>query len=369
MSRILISGYYGFNNAGDDTVLYGIVSSLRKHNPAIDLAVLSNKPAETEKLFGISAYNRWNMKEIIREIKSSDLLLMGGGSLLQDATSPRSVIYYLGIVKLAKLFKKPVVFYAQGIGPVTQVISKRLIKHIVNQVDIITVRDDDSKQDLQKLKIEKPPIFVTADPALTINPKDFSLKKGQEILEAYQADFDKKFIAISVRHWKNSHLFKKELAKVADHYIEQGWNVVFLPMQYPLDVSATKSILKDMTYHQHAIVLDQDLNYQDIISLIGNMDFVLGMRLHSIILAAVMNVPFVGISYDPKINRFTERIKMPLAGHIDNLNHEVVLQLLTTEIQSLEERKFHLRDHMPDIIEEAEKSSTLTLNILNKQSK
>src|SRR5690606_41717164 len=96
MGKILISGYYGFDNAGDDSVLYGIINSLQKHDASLQFSVLSNQPEKTEQMFGIAAYNRWNDIEVIGQLKKHDLLLMRGGSLLQDATSPRSALCYLG---------------------------------------------------------------------------------------------------------------------------------------------------------------------------------------------------------------------------------------------------------------------------------
>lgn len=366
MSRILISGYYGFNNAGDDTVLYGIISSLKNHDPQVDLAVLSNNPKETEQLFGITAFNRWNIKEITRELKQADLLLMGGGSLLQDATSPRSVIYYLGIVTLAKLLKKPVVFYAQGIGPITKNFSKQLIKMIVDKVDIITVRDHQSGEDLKSLGVKKAPIHVTADPALIIPPSQIPLEIGESITAEYHVDNKKKTVGISVRDWKNEKRYKKEIAKMADQFISMDWNVIFIPMQYPSDVSASKEILKEMN-NTGAVLIEKQLGFKEIISLIGNMDFVLGMRLHSIILAAVMNVPFVGISYDPKIDRFVERIGMKSAGDIQEISYESILKAVSNEIEDLEESKKRLQHNIQSVIDAAEKSTNLTLDVLNKK--
>src|SRR5690606_24973945 len=121
----------------------------------LQLGVLSNQPEKTSTTFGIAAYNRWKITEVIKRIKEYDLLLMGGGSLLQDATSPRSVLYYLGIVLTAKLCQKPVVFYAQGVGPIRQSFSKRLINYIVNQVNVITVRDQGSGEDLKQFGVTK----------------------------------------------------------------------------------------------------------------------------------------------------------------------------------------------------------------------
>ena len=366
MSRILISGYYGFNNTGDDTVLYGIISSLKKLDEQIELAALSNKPKETEELFGIAAYNRWNMSEIMREIKKSDLLLMGGGSLLQDATSPRSIIYYLGLVLIAKMMKKPVVFYAQGIGPIHKFYSRKFIKWVVNHVDVITVRDFQSKEDLQLFGIDKAPIYVTADPAITINPEQVSLTKGQEILESFNIDFKKSTIAISVRNWKNEQLFKKELAKMADEFIQLGWNVIFLPMQYPSDIEASLDIVSQMKYQQ-AVIIDHKMNFKDILSIIANVDFVIGMRLHSIILAAVMNIPFVGISYDPKIDRFVERLDMQSAGHIKNLDYHTLSTAVHKEIKDLNRGKERLKKNMEKIMKDAEKSSILTMEVLQRE--
>jgi polysaccharide pyruvyl transferase CsaB len=243
MSRILISGYYGFNNAGDDVVLYGIISSLRREQPHISLSVLSNQPDRTAALFGIPAYNRWRLSTIVRELKRCDLLVMGGGTLMQDVTSPRSVLYYLGIVSIAKLLGKPVVFYAQGFGPILKSFSRRLIKQVVNRVDVITVRDYESGEDFKACGVTKAPVYVTADPALTIHPDDISDTRGQELLAELFPDLSRPTVAISVRNWKQEERFKQSIAQAADFFVDKGWNVLFLPMHYPSDVAPSKEII------------------------------------------------------------------------------------------------------------------------------
>lgn len=365
MPRILISGYYGFNNAGDDTVLFGIISSLKKQDADLQLAVLSNKPKETEQLFKIPAYNRWKLIEIMRGIRHSDLLVMGGGSLLQDATSPRSVIYYLGIVKIAKWFKKPVVFFAQGVGPIRHRLSRYLIKRIVNQVDVITVRDQQSGRDLQSLGVTEAPIRVTADPALTIDPRRISMTKGQTILQTYPTDPDQPSMVISVRDWKNIQRFKKEVADVADGFIRSGWNVIFLPMHYPADIDASRDIIKQMR-ENGAVLLDQKYDFRHIMSIIGNVDFVLGMRLHSIILAAVMNVPFAALSYDPKIDRFVERVGMKSVGDIRQLDRSSMERAIHPIIHDLEATRKQLKLNMADMVQTAAESGRLTLDVLKR---
>jgi len=362
MAKILISGYYGFDNAGDDSVLFGIISSLTKNDTSLEFSVLSNSPDKTINKFGVSAYNRWNLWDILHQIRKHDLLVMGGGSLLQDATSPRSVFYYLGIVMVAKLYRKPVVFYAQGIGPINKSISKRLIRYIVSKVDVITVRDYESGEDLKRIGVHKTPI-VTADPAVTIPASSIDLEIGKEILSQLNLT-GQRTIAISVRHWKKEDHYKKVLAEVADYFTKQGWSILFIPMQYPADVSSSKEIIKLMNHS--AYVVDRPLDFKEIMSLIGNTRLILGMRLHSIIFAAVMNRPFVGISYDPKLDRFVERVDMATAGHIKDLQAEKIIENIQYTLDHEDQIKIDLADSMTKIISKAEQNSQLTIEQLNK---
>lgn len=363
MKKVLISGYYGFDNAGDDTVLFGIISSLQKHHPAIDIAVLSNKPRETTALFGIPAFNRWSFITILNQLKQADLLLMGGGSLLQDATSPRSVMYYLSIVTMAKLLKKPVIFFSQGFGPITHPISKILIKKIVNKVDVITVRDQGSADDMRKLGVTRP-IHITADPAITIRPSDIDISLANRWLVNRN---DKKSIAISVRKWKSEENYKKVIANMADEMIRKNWNVYFLPMQYPADVAPSHDIIQYME-EPGAILLDEHMNFHEIISFIGNMDFVLGMRLHSIIIASVLGVPFVGVSYDPKIDRFIERVQMDSAGSIQTITYDSLSQTVNQNLENLSDVKERLARSVNELIQQADQSSHLAIQLMEERT-
>ncbi|USG64254.1 polysaccharide pyruvyl transferase CsaB [Brevibacillus ruminantium] len=366
MSRILISGYYGFNNAGDDVVLYGIISALRREQPNMSLAVLSNQPERTTSLFGIPAYNRWSLPVILRELMKSDMLVMGGGTLMQDVTSPRSVLYYLGIVSIAKMLGKPVVFYAQGFGPILKPISRRLIKQVVNRVDVITVRDYESGDDFQACGVTKAPIYVTADPAMTISPDDISSDRGRELLQALFADLSKPLVAISVRDWKQEQAFKEVIARASDLFLDKGWNVLFLPMHYPSDLAPSREII-GMMNRPGAKLLDEAVTFHDIMSVLKQCDYVVGMRLHSLILACMLQTPFTGISYDPKIDRFVERAGMPCAGHITQLQDAELLSLLEERISQLDREKAIIREHSEILSREAAKSSELVLQALRQK--
>ena len=109
--KVLLSGYYGFDNAGDEAVLYAIVHALRDANPDIEITVLSNQPEKTALQLDVHAVNRWGKSGLIKAVKDCDVLISGGGSLLQDVTSKNGILYYLGLIKLAQVLKKKVMIY------------------------------------------------------------------------------------------------------------------------------------------------------------------------------------------------------------------------------------------------------------------
>ncbi|MGE5702267.1 MAG: polysaccharide pyruvyl transferase CsaB [Clostridia bacterium] len=363
MPRILISGYYGFNNAGDDVVLYGIISSLRQEQPHIELSVLSNQPERSAQLFGIPAYNRWSPSTIVRELKRCDLLVMGGGTLMQDVTSPRSVLYYLGIVTMAKLLGKPVVFYAQGFGPILTSLSRNLIKHVVNRVDVITVRDYESGEDFKACGITKAPLYVTADPALTIHPDDIPTEPGMALLSSLFTDLSRPLVAFSARNWKQEENFKQAVADAADTFVSKGWNVLFLPMHYPSDIAPSKEIISMMKV-PGAKLLEEPVTFHEIMSVLKLSRYVIGMRLHSLILACMLKIPFIGISYDPKIDRFVERAGMPSAGHIRDLDSQELIRLIEERLNNLEEEQRCISERSAILAKEAMRSSQLVLQAL-----
>ena len=152
---------------------------------------------------------------------------------------------------------------------------------------------------MERLKITKPKIFCTADPVLAIKP--VSLDFGKKILS------DKPKIGVAVRRWIDWSNCQHELAKALDKLIEEkNFEVVFIPMQYPEDIRAAKSTAELMK--NSCVVLEDEFTTAEILSLVGCMDILISIRLHALIFAGVMNVPMIGISYDPKIERFLDSI-------------------------------------------------------------
>ena len=319
--NIVVSGYYGSKNGGDEAMLASMLEVLREEISDLHVTVISIDPEYTKKRHNVDAVERPDIWTIIKKIRSADLLISGGGSLLQNVTSGRSLYYYLAIIFFALIFGRKVMLYAQGIGPIRGMLAHKLMNLIINRVDLITVRDRGSLEELSRLKITRPKIFCTADPVLAIKPA--SLDIGKKILARYSVVDDGKFIGVAIRHWINWENFRNELATALDRLaLETGAKIIFLPMKFPEDIRAAQSTAALMK--NTVTVLNEEFSTQEILSLVGCMDVLIGVRLHALIFAGVMNVPMLGISYDPKIERFLDSIGEKPLGNIQDVTADKI---------------------------------------------
>ncbi|MDF2548728.1 MAG: polysaccharide pyruvyl transferase [Anaerosolibacter sp.] len=324
MAKIVISGYYGFNNIGDESILTSIVNNLKQAIPNVDITVLSVNPQSTEKKHGVKAINRKNAMQILQEIKNCDLLISGGGSLLQDVTSGKSISYYLGVIMMGLMMKKRVMIYSQGIGPVNRSYNRMLVKYVLNKVDCITVRDEKSKDELLNIGVNIPPVFITADPVIGLDKVPLELGRTQLIKEGLEADNGKPIIGFAIRGWKKNDRLKSVLAKTADRLIEKlDVQVVFVPFHYGEDIRFMEEIEEEM--NQKAVFVKHKYDVQEMLGITGNFDLLIGVRLHSLIFAAIMNVPMIGISYDPKNDSFMASLEQKCLCEVEELALEDLL--------------------------------------------
>lgn len=362
MRKVLVSGYYGFGNAGDEAILLAIVESLKKLNNNIKLTALSADPAMTEKLYGISAVSRTSPLQILKEIARADLVISGGGGLLQDVTSSRSIPYYLFIVYMAKKIGKKVMFYANGVGPVYRDINKRMIKLVGNMVDLITVRDENSKRELEKLGVTNPPLMVTADPAFVLDSvqdeEGFKILREQNIA----LDDSRVKVGVSLRPW-NLNKSREVIAGACDYLIKTfNADIVFLPMQFPKDYDESLEVMKLM--RGKAKILEKPLGPRELLWVTGRMDLIFGMRLHALIFGAMMGVPLVGLIYDPKVEHFLQRVNQISAGKPGDLDIVRLCHLLEETIRQKEERRRFLMEKKEELKNLAMENARLALNLL-----
>jgi polysaccharide pyruvyl transferase CsaB len=304
--RVAALGYYGFNNLGDEAVLAGIWPALGKVVGATEFLVLSNDPRATVQLHpGVSAANRWRWREVAAALKGTDLFVFGGGSLLQDATSARSIIWYALMALLARRRSRRVLWWAQGVGPLRTPMSRRLVRFIARQADAITVRDTASLALLKEIGVRRS-IQEVADPAFVLDPvTEAATTAGAN----HAADAP---ILLALRSWKNDTALQSALAGGAndDSLLGRlvrdtgGAPLIKYPMHLPEDRRFVDDLLQGvggMTARdgrsEHggeapAAVLGQ----------FARARLVIAMRLHALIFAARCAVPFVAISYDPKVD-------------------------------------------------------------------
>ncbi|PGO20737.1 polysaccharide pyruvyl transferase CsaB [Bacillus cereus] len=305
--QLVLSGYYGFHNIGDEAILQSIIKSLKKEIPNIELVVMSNDPDYTREMYDVEAVNRWDIKAVYEVIKKSDGLISGGGSLLQDQTSMKSILYYTGVLGFARLLKKPYYIYSQGIGPIRKRHNRLLVKWQLSKAAYISVRDEDSFFYLKELGVKKD-IELVPDPVLT-----WKREKQSDWLQ--KRSLHGKIIAVSVRYWGTNEDYIKKLAIALKKLKQEGYQILFVPMHSPFDQNASREVADLMD--EEIYMLPDKMDIDEKISILSKCSLLIGMRLHALIFSVVAKTPMVGISYDPKIDSFARQVKQPVIGSVD----------------------------------------------------
>lgn len=362
MPRVVVSGYYGFKNNGDEAMLYAMLRALDQKIQGLDPVVLSRDPEETQRFFGVRAVPRHDLGKIVYEIRKSDLLISGGGGLLQDVTGPNSILYYLGIVTLARILGKPVFFYGQGIGPVRTLLGRTLMRIVANKVELVTIRDRESKGELEDLGVVRPRVEVTADPALGLDAGEIDPSLGDRILAGAGIPAVEDMVGVSVRGWKGRQEYKSAIARVCDQLIAAGRGVIFLPMHYPEDVLVSREISSMMDRVPY--IIEKQINFKEMLSLMMKTRLIVGMRLHFLIFGAILNIPMVGISYDPKVDRFLSLVDMPVGGSVDRIDHEELLRRIDWVTSSSGQLKDRLAEKVSLLRREALRGADLAAEMM-----
>lgn len=318
---IVASGYYGFGNLGDEAVLDGIAAAIAEIGDA-RLTALSIDPQRTMAEHpGLKAVPRYSPIQLLRAIRGAQAVISGGGSLLQDTTSLRSLQYYLFVLRLAHLLRRKTMVYAQGIGPLNSEKSRRGVARTLNRVDAITVRDSDSKALLESIGVNQVPIQVVADPSFLVSP---DIEAADSILSRHPAEAGRPMLAVSLRTWRNQDAWLPKVAEgIARACDELGLTPVALPMQPSEDAEACRAV-------KGAIVIDEPMSPRSAKGIISRCSLLVGMRLHSLMFAAGTGVPFVALSYDPKVRSFASSVQPSGALDINEIEPDAFAQAITS---------------------------------------
>ena len=362
MTTILLSGYYGYNNIGDEAVLGGILAGLRAELPAVEPVVLSGNPAATEQLHGVRAIPRMSLSAIQQALGQSALLISGGGSLLQDVTSRRSPFYYLGILWLAQRAGVPTMVLAQGIGPLRGWLARRWAGTTLNRARAITVRDPVSATVLEDLHVTVPPVEVTADPSFLLAPE------ASERLDAWWSGYvpaGRPVIGVALRHWQGRqateryHAISDALVALAQ---ETGALLLFLPMQYDRDLAVAEEMAGWTPAESR--VLDMALTPREMLEAVGRCDAILAMRLHALIFAVQRGTPAFGFAYDPKVLDFSLAAGLPVPPAWHTLTADSLISALQQFWQTRDTLRAHLHTTSARLTALAQRNITVVKELL-----
>lgn len=360
---VMISGYYGFRNSGDESILRAMVDSLRRERPNMRILVLSRNPKETRRVYGTEAINRFNFLKLLHLLRRTKLLISGGGSLIQDVTSNQSLIYYLSIIKAAKKRGAKVMLYANGIGPVNNLKNYKMVSKALNQVDLITLREESSLEELHRLGVTQPPAVVTADPAFVIPCA--SEEHIAEVMRRVGLPEGKKYFCIAVRPWsKLDKNFDRILAELTE-YVTQKYDLmpVFIPMQPLYDKEISNRILRKCK--------GGGLMFKDVYSssiLLGvtkGAEFILAMRLHTLIYAAGAGTPVIGLAYDPKVNAMMEYMGQKYMMDVSNMDLNVLKKYVDEILENKAEISRQLSAISAESKEKAEQNTAYVLQLID----
>jgi len=344
-------------------VLSAIIEGIRsKSTEPVEIAVLSADPEGTEKNYGVMAIPRMSVTEVRKVLRRSDLFISGGGSLIQDATSFRSLTYYLSTIRLARAFGCRVMVLGQGIGPLRRRASRYLSRLVLNQVHLITVRDTQSAELLAELGIRKPPIHVTADPAFTLTA--CQSHEAAAILSKLGLMRDEALIGVSLRRWADvpdiEHIAARALQIIGDRLQAK---ILMITMHTPNDLDLAKRI-QQLSASSHIIIQPEPWTPTQLLGVMGRCELIIGMRLHALILAAIAGIPSVGLSYDPKVENFL-RASGQTSIKLSDLTPEYLVETFLSAWETRRSLSVRLREFAAEMKEAADKNTSFALELLD----
>ena len=233
------------------------------------------------------------------------LFINGGGSLIQDITSSRSLYFYLFTIWAAQHLGCKVLMYGCGIGHVGRLRNRRFASRILDKnADIITLRDAVSQSELASMGVTRPDIRMAADPAMSLTPRPSA--DADAFLAESGIPSDGRYLCFSLRSWLDFDRFDI-YAQAADYaYEKYGLTALFLPIEQPRDIEP--SMLTAQCLHSPCYFVDTPQDVELTIALLQKMQAVCAMRLHALVFSAAAGVPFIATSYDIKVNGFMEYI-------------------------------------------------------------
>ncbi len=288
--KVVISGYYGFDNIGDEAILQSLIALLRSACKDIQIVVFSEDPPVTSERYGVRSVKRDSFTHVFKEIATASLFFNGGGGIIQDVTSRWSPLYYLSLWQAAHLFGKRSWVWGQGIGPLKSRLYWWWLKQLLRSTDVIGVRDVHSYDIIKSLGIDERRLYLSEDVVFAFS----EIPTPQNHIDGP--------IAIVIRKWLGAEEFVNRLISKLKVLGKKLLIVSFS--------KGDEHFLREVGSKFEDVELLMPRSVGEAFRIISRVGVVVGMRLHSLIFSSLLSVPFVGVGYDPKVSLFCEKMEM-----------------------------------------------------------
>lgn len=308
--KVVISGYYGDDNFGDEAILETLVQRLKKANA--EITVLSTNPEKTEKIHNVKAIKSFALGKVIKAISKCDVLISGGGSLLQDVTSKKSLFYYLWVIFTAQFFKKDVIIFAQGIGPISSKIGQFVTAALLKKCRWVSVRDDKSLFLLRGWGVKT---NLVCDPLYDLELSGSNPENR---------------VGVQLRNFKT--LTEKLLITLANRIAIEfpDKEIEIYSFQDSNDLEVCKhfeSLLLSVNPNLKTNVISGK-SPKEIIKLMANLEYMIAMRFHAVLIALKYGIKTLAINYDNKVETISNEAMIPLLSMLANEDYGYMFKRL-----------------------------------------
>ena len=316
---VVICGAYGKGNTGDEAILEAILNDMKTVDPDMPVTVMTRRPKETMLIHGVDAIYIFDMPAFWKICRRASLFISGGGSLIQDVTSSRSLYFYLYAIRAAKKRGCAVQMYGCGIGPVSRSWNRKLSASVLNKyVDAVALRDHLSAGTMADMGISIPSTSLTADPAIGLHPAH--RQDAADYFKRQGLDPNGRYIGFALRSWKGFDHYLPYAEAAAYAWKKYGLTALFYPIEQPADVNCAKKVRKLCT--TPAVVLEGCADPGLTIGVLSHLQLCVSMRLHGLIFSAAAGTPFIGASYDIKVKGFMRYIGSDACRDIQDMETE-----------------------------------------------
>ncbi len=378
---VLIAGYYGHRNLGDEAILRVMVEELRRGTPQLDITVVSSSPAETQAAHHVHAVRERDLPAILDAARACDLIIVGGGGLFHEYQGVQEetllsrwhwgLTYYAAFPILATLLHKRLLIAAAGVGPLQSDAGRRYTRLVFDRADAATVRDVDSRDLLAGFGVDSARVEVTADRAWMLHVPDRA--EGLARLARLGMRHGSRVVAVALRHWApgGGADWHREVAAALDALVESRFAVpLFLTFQSeedgaPRDLAIAQRIRALMRHGAGAVVAPPDLAPEEVQSLIAGADLMLAMRMHAVILAGNAALPTVALAYDPKVVTAMKQVGQGArAIDLRHANAAAIFEQLEGAVDHREQITAEIRQARPSLRSAASRTWRIAADML-----